>query len=121
MAANGSTFSATRRPSDNLLRLVHDPHAAVSDFADQAVIAERLIARRADRAPRESVHCAAETATGGVEKIEAVETAAEFVGDVGVAREEESAIGGFAGVNEGGVFFGGAEDAGVGGGRNPPP
>ena len=87
----------------------------MADFADQAVIAERLSAGEQIVFGGESIHCAAETAASGVEKIEAVEAAAEFVGDIGVASEEDFAVGGFAGVNEGGVFFGGAEDAGVGG------
>ena len=41
VAANGSTFSATRRPSDDLLRLVDDPHAAAAHLADQPEVAQR--------------------------------------------------------------------------------
>ena len=47
IAANGSTFSATRRPSESLLGFVDDAHAAAADLAEDAEVAQDALGRLA--------------------------------------------------------------------------
>ena len=105
MAANGSTFSATRRQRD-LLGLVDDAHAAAADFAEDAEVAERPFHAASWRPGRQRSFADRETLllADVLQEIEAGQAGGEVVGDFGVPSDEGLHVRALAGAAGGQIF-----------------